>query len=70
MNPCRMAGGCPHQAVAVARIAGVGDRALCQEHIDALTALGMDFRLLEGTVPKPEWRRRDLARDMTRGHAA
>lgn len=68
MTACQMAGRppCPNPAVAVVRIADVGDRPLCQADIETLTRLGMSFRRLDDTAPLPAWRRRDLTKDMTR----
>jgi hypothetical protein len=61
---CAMAGGCSNDALAMVRIYGVGDRALCQVHIATLTRMGMDHRVLE-TSPAPEWRARLTAKEMT-----
>lgn len=62
---CAMAGRqCPNDALAMVRIFGVGDRALCQSCIASLTRLGMDYRVLED-APAPEWRARLRAKDMT-----
>jgi hypothetical protein len=56
---------CYRPATAVLRIASVGDRAICSEHIATLEALGMAFRRLDDTTPVPEWRQRSLRRDLT-----
>ncbi len=64
MTRCGYAGGCPNDALGLFRIAGVGDRGLCQVHVAVMERLGMDFRPL-GAAPVPEWRRRSLARDFT-----
>jgi len=56
---------CFRPASAVLRIDGVGDRAICTEHIATLEALGMAFRRLSDSEPAPEWRRRSLSRDFT-----
>ena len=65
MKPCRNAGAqCPREATLTARIAMVGDRDLCRECFDALSALGMDIRVLEPGAFTPQWRQRDLRRDM------
>ena len=65
MKPCRMAGAqCPREATLTARIAMVGDRDLCQQCHDALSAMGMAIRVLEPGAHVPPWRQRDLRRDM------
>ena len=64
MTRCGMAGGCSQDALGMYRIAGVGDRGLCQVHVAELTRLGMDFRSLKA-APVPEWKRRLIAKDMT-----
>ena len=65
-NRCAMAGAtCYRPAAVVLRIAGVGDRALCSEHVATLEALGMAFRRLDDSAPLPEWRQRSLARIMS-----
>lgn len=67
MRPCQMAGTpCPREAVVTARIGGVGDRPVCQSCFETMTGLGMDVRALDPNAYVPEWRQRDLARDMTR----
>lgn len=67
MKPCQSAGAqCPHEAVLTARIAGIGDRALCRACFDSYVALGMDIRELDPNEFVPAWRQRDLSRDMTR----
>jgi hypothetical protein len=48
-----------------ARIAGVGDRPVCDEHIAVLDRLGMAYRRLDPEAPAQEWRRRLTAVDMT-----
>jgi hypothetical protein len=54
-TPCGMAGAqCPNDATTRVRIFGVGDRCLCDEHLATITALGMDYRVLEDE-PKPAW---------------
>jgi hypothetical protein len=60
-----MAGGCSQDALAMFRIAGVGDRALCQVHVASLERMGMHFRRLDDSTPIPEWRRRLTAKDTT-----
>lgn len=47
------------------RIAGVGDRRVCAEHLAWMTAQGMDFRRLDEATPVPLWRQQDLRRDLT-----
>ena len=65
-STCRMAGAtCYRNATAVLRIDGVGDRAMCPEHIATLETLGMAFRRLDAAVVVPEWRQRSLRRDLT-----
>jgi hypothetical protein len=65
MKPCQMAGAqCPHEAVATVRIDVIGDRPLCAEHRDFVIAQGFG-RELEANAYVPEWRKADLARDMT-----
>jgi hypothetical protein len=66
---CRMAGGCSQDALGTYRIAGIGDRGLCQVHVALLERMGMDFRCLDAPVVVPEWRRRLTAKDMTRSIA-
>lgn len=67
MSPCRWAGApCPNEATKVARIANVGDRPICDEHIGVMDNLGMAYRLLDAAAaPVQEWRTRTLTRDMT-----
>jgi hypothetical protein len=66
MKPCQMAGKqCPRQADRTARIAGVGDRAVCQADFDWMVSMGMNVRALEPNAFVPEWRTRDLGRDQT-----
>lgn len=66
MKPCASAGKpCPREAVLTARIAKVGDRALCQSCHDEYVALGMDLRVLDPNAFVPQWRQRDLRRDLT-----
>lgn len=67
MKPCQMAGAqCPREAVLTARIAGIGDRAVCRQDFETMVRLGMDVRELEANALVPRWRERDLARDMSR----
>jgi hypothetical protein len=67
MKPCGFAGGnCPHEAVVTVRIAGIGDRAVCQGHHDWMVAHAMDFRVLDPNAYKPEWlANKTFARDLT-----
>lgn len=67
MKPCANAGRpCPREATLTARIAGVGDRALCQQCHDSLVSLGMSLRVLEPNAYKPQWLAdRRFARDLT-----
>lgn len=65
MKPCRFPNQCPHEATATCRIAGVGDRDVCDEHQRWMTAQGQDFRVLETNAYVPEWRQRSLASDRT-----
>ena len=70
MTTCRSAGiPCVRTAVLVARIANVGDRALCQSCHDTYISMGMDLRVLPTDAPVPAWRQRSLAKDLT-GRAA
>lgn len=70
MKPCGMAGPqCPREATATVRIAGIGDRHLCAEHLAWMQAHAMDVRVLEPNAFVPEWRTRSLARDMTKATA-
>jgi hypothetical protein len=68
--PCRFAGGCSRTGTILVRIAGVGDRRVCAEHRDWMTAHGMDFRELPVEAFVPVWRQRDLSRDETGRHVA
>lgn len=66
MKSCGFAGGqCPREATATARVAMIGDRHLCSEHLAWMQAQGMDLRVLEPNAFVPEWRTRGLARDLT-----
>lgn len=65
MKPCRFPG-CYHEAVVTVRIAQVGDRDICTEHREWMTAQAMDFRVLDGNEYVPEWRKRSLAKDFGR----
>jgi hypothetical protein len=67
MKPCRWAGlPCRDEATATVRIAGVGDRSVCDFHLATLERLGMDFRRLdEQGAFVPEWRRHLTAVDRT-----
>lgn len=66
MKPCRWAGApCPNEGATTIRLAGVGDRALCADHLATATRMGMAFRRLDEDAPAPAWRQRDLTRDMT-----
>jgi ornithine carbamoyltransferase len=71
MKPCASAGTpCPREAVLTARIAGVGDRALCQTCFDAYVAMGMDLRALDPNAYIPEWRKHNLAKVLDHGRGA
>lgn len=65
MKTCQSAGRqCPHEAVFTARIAGVGDRPLCQSCFDGYRVLmGEDIRAIDPNAYVPTWRTRGLARD-------
>lgn len=66
MKVCGSAGTqCPREAVLTARVFGVGDRNLCQACFDSYVALGMDVRVLDPNAFVPEWRKHNLARDLT-----
>jgi hypothetical protein len=65
MRPCRFPSGCPREAAVTVRIASVGDRDVCREHHEWMTAQGMAFRVLEPNSFVPEWRQRSLQRDTT-----
>jgi hypothetical protein len=67
MKPCAMSpnGSCPREAVATIRLDGVGDRAMCREHVDWCVSQGMG-RELDPNAYQPQWLRdkafrRDLA---------
>ena len=67
MKPCAMAGyPCLREAVLTARIAGIGDRAVCRECYETMDRLGMAVRELGADTFTPRWRERDLTRDMSR----
>jgi hypothetical protein len=66
MKPCASAGTpCPREATLTARIAGVGDRALCSQCFDAYVAMGMDLRALDPNAFVPTWKRNLAAKDFT-----
>lgn len=66
MTGCQMpAEQCDAPATAVLRITGVGDRAMCEDHIEALERMGMSFRRLDPDAPVPMWRQRAEAKDLT-----
>lgn len=64
MKSCGFAGDCRNVGSTLVRIPGVGDRRICAEHVAWMTAVGMDFRLIDDTFV-PRWRLRSLAKDDT-----
>ncbi len=69
MTRCGYAGGCPNDALGLFRIAGVGDRGLCQVHVAVMERLGLAFRPIDEKSVVPEWRRRSLAKVFEQGVA-
>ena len=65
MHPCGFADPCFQAATVSVRLAGIGDRHVCQAHYEWMVQQGMDLRVLDPHSPVPEWRKRSLARDFT-----
>lgn len=64
---CQSAGKpCERLATLVVRIAGVGDRSLCEPCYRSMSEMGMAVRRLDDVTYLPAWRQRNLARDETR----
>ena len=67
MKPCGWANACPHEATVSVRLAGIGDRSLCQTHYDWAVANGMDLRVLDPNAFVPAWKKRSLAKVLDHG---